>query len=1131
MKQTLLCIILVVCFISNASAQSVNIDVRNEPVKKAITQIEQVINELKYYVNYENVDRIQKYLEERITLRLHNYPFLSALDTILEPYPIRYTVIDKEILLSFDSSKTLPNPSLFVLSGKVFNAENVPLVNANVQVKQSGKTVPTDQRGYFSINAALPAHLIISHVNHPTETLFVKSVMPVTIILKEEPQVLEAYVSNGYSRIAPHSYTGAYVHLKNEDFNVSQDPDILNRLISRVPGLLYYENADPNANQPLFMIRGRTTIHANPNPLIILDNIPFQGNINNIRPDDIQDVTILKDAAASAIWGARAGNGVIVYTTKSGEYKQKMNISFRNNYSIGFKPDLYGVPYISSSDLIDLELTLFNQRYYDRFTQSVVRPVLSPVVELKYLEERGDISADEALKQINAYRNHDNRNDLLRYLYRRPSASYRNLQISGGSDKNTYFFSVNTTSQQHNVKEKNSNGIAFTLKNRYKLWKDIFELSNHIMYSEYTHKLPYDNISNLPNLMMYQPWADANGNPKPVHHEIRQQYKDSMMQSGYLPWNYTPLNTNQSFRQRNHTNDLIFQLKLRTNIKNRLIGEIFYNLTFGQQRLSTLYRPENYTTRSIYNKFSYFEDDEVKSPVPAGSIFDRDVKTEKVITYRYMLTYKFKYLHALKLSSNITVGGEIRERNIQLTFDRKYGYNDHDKSHAFFKADTSYNILNTSLRERVHAPVANYDLNENYYSEFLLWKNNFDDKIFFETSVRRDASNLFGENTNNRFTPLWSTGIKLDFEKIIDKNSHLFNGLTLQSSIGKNGNIDQNTNAYIELISVRNATNTQDYLQIRKPGNPNLKWETSQTFNIGLEKSFPFGFTSKLHYFNTRSTDLLSQKIIDPTYGFYEYWGNNSELKTRGFELVLQYRKQWNHSRFSTELALTRTRTIVSKYSTEAMNILNLLNTPLNPVENRSVFNVYSVDWRGVNPATLQPNTITQQEVSDFFASNNMNLVQYHGSGIPQTFGNFMIGYSYKNTSLSLFSNFQMDYYTRNSLIDNVDITRSMMAGYFHTNLLNYTMFTGSQLTTPSKVHSNYTYYALSNENVVKGGRIILSEINLNQQFLLKSVRMNVYVNLRNMFDFYLYDRQLREQTIQYLNNTKNITVGVNINL
>ncbi|KAK6020415.1 TonB-dependent receptor plug domain protein [Ostertagia ostertagi] len=179
---------------------------------------------------------------------------------------------------------------------------------------------------------------------------------------------------------------------------------IMERLPAAANGILVDQTTN---DTPQLMVRGLSTLQGPKNPLIILDDFPYEGNLNNINPDMVASVTVLKDAAASSIWGARAANGVIVITTKKGKFDQPLTVEFTANTTMSDKPDLSYLRQMSSSDFIDVEQELFARGFYNSDISSVSHPVLTPVVDLLNRARKGLISQEEAGRQIAVLRQTD----------------------------------------------------------------------------------------------------------------------------------------------------------------------------------------------------------------------------------------------------------------------------------------------------------------------------------------------------------------------------------------------------------------------------------------------------------------------------------------------------------------------------------------------------------------------------------------------------------------------------------------------------------------------------------------------------------------------------------------------------
>lgn len=324
-----------------------------------------------------------------------------------------------------------------IVTGKVVAAHTAePLAGATIVLKH-GKAAVTQSDGTFIITLSGPADtLIVTHTGYnPKQVLVYASDLPLTITLQPVGAAMEdVVVSTGYQQIPKERATGSFAVIDNKTLNMQIGTNILDRLNGVASGILFPQKL----NGPGILVRGLSTIQGPATPLIVLDNFPYEGDIANINPNDVENITILKDAAAASIWGARAGNGVIVITTKKGRFNQPLRVTLNANITSAAKPDLFAVPQISSSDFIDVEQFLFSKGYYNAEINSFYRTPLSPVVELLVKKSTGQLTAAEADAQINAYRNHDIRSDYYNYVYRSQLNQQYSVNLSAGSGNIAY---------------------------------------------------------------------------------------------------------------------------------------------------------------------------------------------------------------------------------------------------------------------------------------------------------------------------------------------------------------------------------------------------------------------------------------------------------------------------------------------------------------------------------------------------------------------------------------------------------------------------------------------------------------------------------------------------------------------
>ena len=274
--------------------------------------------------------------------------------------------------------------------------------------------------------------------------------------------------------------------------------------------------------------------------------MPYEGRVENINPNDIESITVLKDAAAASIWGARSGNGVIVITSKKGGFNRPATFNFTNMLSIAARPDLFAESKMSSSDYIDNEIRLFDTGFYDANQQSDSRVALTPVVEYLYAAKSGKITSGEAQRSIDLLRRRDVREDLSQYFYRQSVQQQHALSVQGGGKDSFYFLSGGVDVNRQNLKGNGYRRYTLTASNHYRLFSGRLEISPEFRFTQSVTDVnrTIDAVTtNYYGLYPYASLADDNGNAKAFASVYRSGFPSEMAQKypGVLDWNFYPL--------------------------------------------------------------------------------------------------------------------------------------------------------------------------------------------------------------------------------------------------------------------------------------------------------------------------------------------------------------------------------------------------------------------------------------------------------------------------------------------------------------------------------------------------------------------------------------------------------------
>ncbi|HEX3934145.1 MAG TPA: TonB-dependent receptor plug domain-containing protein, partial [Puia sp.] len=434
-------VLLFVCLLKGrlGSAQSgivISLKESNAPLEKVL----QDIRDQARFSYFGEADWPQ--LSRPVSFTAKKASIKEVLDRCFADQPLNYTInyeqraIYVHILAKEDRD----------VHGFVYDDNKSPVGGANIAA--NGEiTTHTDDNGEFTLHLHLAnTHLFVSSVAHESqEVMLPPRGKDVNITLKSQVGSLEVVVVHtGYQDVSRGRTTGSMDQIDNNLLNRRISTNILDRIDGVASSVLFNKNVVAGVNQSTITIRGRSTIYANPNPLIVVDNFPYPGDFNNINPADVESITVLKDAAAASIWGAFSGNGVIVITTKKGKLNQAPRISFTSSLTVGQRPNLYYQKILSSSDYIDIEDSLFHKGYYanDLAASPGLSPALSPVIEAMDSTVLGLKSSADSAAEINAYRKMDSRKDLNKYFYQPSVNSQYALSVAGGGEVDQYYLSA-----------------------------------------------------------------------------------------------------------------------------------------------------------------------------------------------------------------------------------------------------------------------------------------------------------------------------------------------------------------------------------------------------------------------------------------------------------------------------------------------------------------------------------------------------------------------------------------------------------------------------------------------------------------------------------------------------------------
>ncbi|MBE8720859.1 SusC/RagA family TonB-linked outer membrane protein [Sphingobacterium pedocola] len=1009
---------------------------------------------------------------------------------------VNYIALAFLVLLSLKLSAQSRTGQIIV--SVVDSTTNEPIGNASLRLLPQNVYVKGEASGKFTVNPNPDSKAIeVKHIGYRAAVLPLSDIgLEVTVRLAREWNVLDdVVVQTGYEAISAKRNTGSVEQISNTSFNRSSSPDLIKRLAG-VSTILFNDwNTSVNRSgaEPKINIRGETSLLGDASPLIIVDNFPYEGALSSINLDEVENVTVLKDAAASAIWGARAGNGVIVITTKKGKFNMPTQIEFNSTLRLVEKPNLFYLPVASSADYIEIEKMLFQNKFYNNDEQSFTRTALSPAVEL-LIKHRDKLIDDETLNsELEMLAQHDVRNDFRDYVYRKEMYQRHTLSGSGGNE--TFRFRISGGYERNMGNTRGDSNDKFTIRseNEANISKKV-SVQIGLNYAQTQVRtgglVQYGNLrAGGRDLYPYARLADYEGNPLPIARDYRESYIATAGEGNLLDWRYVPLQELMDGNQKN--NDILLNLGLRYKVAKNLSAEIKYNYQHSGLAVSYLEGIDHYETRNLINRFTVINGEQVVHNFPLGGVLRETNTNQANQNGRLQLNWNPTFG---KHTITTLAGAEVRQSNVRLSQHTTYGY---DKDRLTSSPIDLINFYPTfdNIGGQSLLAFNPTSFGETVFRDVSFFANgiySYDNRYILSLNARRDASNLLGMETNERWKPLWSISGAWNVNEEIWFDVGAIDRLKLRLSHGYSGNIDKSRSAHTILRFAGRYHLTQyPYAFIENPPNPALQWETVATTNIGLDMGLlndRVRMTIDLYKKNT--TNLLGMAPIDPTTGFSNVVLNNAATAGKGAELNISSRNitsgpfEWSSSLL---FAYNETKVVkwLNPLSTAGAYVGN--GRSLSPYEGNLLYSLYSFKWEGLNPDNGNPIGRLKGETSEDYRAirreSEFEELVYHGSAIPLYHGSLLNTFKWRQLAVSANIGYRAGYYIRRNALHYQDLFSGNSS---HREYSERWQQQGDELHTnvPSMVYpansERDNFYQNSEINVAKGDHIRILDIRVD---------------------------------------------------
>lgn len=1018
-----------------------------------------------------------------------------------------------------DPVTKIPPKVISIIKGRVTDEKGEGLLGASVKIKNTGFLVITSNDGSFALNNVIPgSELQVSFLGYETKKVLVNvsdKTLLITLISSQH-QLEEVSINTGYQVLPKERSTGSFDKIDNKLFNWSTGGEVLDRL-DGVASSVIFNRRNPNAtSKGLITIRGISSLYVSPGPLIILDNFPYEGNISNINPNDVESITVLKDAAAASIWGAKAGNGVIVITSKKGVIGQPFKLSVNSNLSLTGKPDLNYYNQITPADYIDVEKYLFDKGFYNSQIATTVRPpLLTPVVILLNKFRNHEITEDQLNSQINFFKNQDVRKDYDKYVYREASKQQYALNMSGGGNQGSYFLSAGYDKNLNNLVVSNNDRLSLRSAINFKPVKKL-EIESTLLYTLNNSQsngqdspIGFNTLSFGSKLLYpYARLADDAGHPLSIERVYRKEYMDMLLPGKVLDWDYKPLEDIKQNSFSSKSQDILLNVGARYQLNSIFSTEIKYMYERTATETLNWQAANSFLTRYTIN--SYTQSDGSR-PIPVGDIIDPGNTLFSSNGLRGQLnTHK---VWSDKHELNLIAGAETRENRTVSRNYRLYGYDNEFLGVANVDFKTQYANLFGLGNSQVPNSNSIDIFTDRFTSLYFNGSYSYDNRYIISASARKDAANLLGLKSNKKGTPLWSAGAAWNINHEGFYKLDWLPVLKLRATYGYSGSVSGAPPAKAIIVyQGDNPVTNLPYGTNSNAPNPSLRWEKIGIMNLGLDFSLKESrLSGSIEYYEKRSKDLYSYSDVDQTIGFTSLLINSANMKGSGIDLILNTKIiSARQFKWDTRLLFNYSQNRVTKYlyNQPTINAYITSGSTPNPIKGKHAYAMFSYKFAGLDPETGDPmGYLNGQPSKDYSAIRNtkdINDLDYHGSAVPIYFGSFMTTFSHRNLSLSFNINYQFDYYFKK---DGINYNSLFNSGKGHGDFSKRWQKPGDELSTtvPSMIFPlsglREDFYAKSSALVERGDHIRLQDITMGYTLIPKRGPQHIkfYANVSNL--------------------------------
>ena len=896
----------------------------------------EIVQELRKVFDYQflyKVDELERYGKR--DLKVTNASVDEVMEALLSGTRLTWRMEDNVILIRALAQDDKEKVKAIKITGKVTDTKKKPLPGVTIFLKEGevflGTTSGIDGKYTLEVPSTLKKFFLnFTFVGMESQKIEYKGKDTINVVMKEDFKEMDEVVVTGYQTLKKRSQAGSISVVKAEDLVLNGTQTLEQALQGKIPGMMVMNRSGLTGTRQRVRVRGTSTLLGNAEPVWVVDGVvqtdplPFETNdfnkidpnsqdmmrtfiggaISWLNPNDIETVTVLKDAASTAIYGTKAANGVIVITTKKGKIG-RMSVNYSGNFSFTPKMNYNKLELMNSKQRVEVSREAFQNGLVLSGNQDIGYTKLAKDYRLR------KISLEEFREGVAKLET--NNTDWFDILFRNAFSHNHTVGVSGGTEQITYHTSFGFSKNYNTAKGNDQSNYTAKLSLSAKPWKP-FTLNMNLAGS----------VSETNAFVGSDPYSYATKMNRaiPAYNEDGSRFFYAHASNGYL---FNVENELDNTGNENKTTTLNASLSLRWVLWDALTYNSQFSYNTSNVKGEAWYSEEtNYIARKRgynYREYEAGSEEYENSKLPNGGEWNGLTTNSTTWSWRNSLDWNkiLKDVHSVTLM----VGFELSSTESISNKIQAYGYMP-EKGKIFVNvpAYTNLDVINPPVNELARTSPTITESKVNTLSYYLTLSYMYDNRYALNASVRSDGNNRFGQDKRNRFLPVWALGVRWNLcDEPWLQGQNILSDMNLRATFGYQGNVVDNVSPDLIAKIVEDEKNFDYKLEMKDLPAPDLKWEKTSSVNLGVDVSlFKNKVNASFEYYWKKTKDLITNLEIPYEFGVNSRPINGGKMTNSG----------WDASFAFTPI---RSKDVILSLSFSLSGVNNEVNSTIEPVK------------------------------------------------------------------------------------------------------------------------------------------------------------------------------------------------------